>query len=1238
MKILRVKGKNLASIAGEFEIDFTCEPLCSAGIFAISGPTGSGKSTILDAICLALYNNTPRTTGIENAKVPDVGSELIQQGDKRQILRRGATEAYASVEFRAIDGKTYRSVWKVRRAGNKAMGKLQPVEFLLYEAGNLNPLTDRITETENKLILLTGLTFNQFTRTVLLAQNEFARFLKARKEEKAEVLEKLTGTEIYSSISNIIYTKTAALRSEWKETNTQLKQIQLLSKEELQSLQEQVKNISIIEVQLQTKQQALQLQIKWLEHLKALQLSQQEASIQLQHSEKAIEEFHPRSQWLCQIEQVESSRSYWREKNELSASLLHQHSLLEQCIEKKKTQTQEAAHIEDKYNSQKQLVCRHTQEYEQLKPFLIQARRLDIELKHAHQRLQEQENSLMALLKDKEEAEEQQRKRTAALEHTEKQLTQVQLWFEKNKLHEEMCLNMNMILSLFESISSIQKQIENYSGQSAEIQKSKQTSEQHLQSITHSYELTQQELTETGKQRNLLQQQIAKIPIAALRKKYNTLRRQKELLSEAQSRFESLLHTRQKLQQLQLKIKEKQEYGQTLLQELNQNQTHLKAAEIKYHTLRQSFEKAQTTASASVTELRMQLKEKCPCPVCGSTNHPYTQEKVITTSVLNTLKADLEQAEKQYNIYKIRNIQLVSEQKQLQEILFTLSNEAENDQRVCEESVKHWYQHASELNFPIDITLEQLSLSVEKLQEKIQQISQQENEWEKLDNELQELNKTVEQFYLQSEMKQKERQEIIQEINKQDLEISKNSGMLEKLNSQKREILIQLHTYISIPDWESQWTTSPIVFKEKLVHAFEKWQHKTEEKQLLEKRQNQLLSEQKEATKNLSLFLRNETEIRGEQAKSLQQFKLFQKERQALLQGLSADETEKHYQLLIRESTQKLEELNSSKERLSGELQKLIGEELQLKKNVSEQKLQLEASALRLTQWLQAYNTSATETLNEETLTQLLVIPANEIQHFKKIQKQLKENYTITLATYQERNLQLKKHVQTAPPLVPGSQAELEMQQTELQQKNEELLQQKTKLLAQLHIQQENRQQAHLLLEKLEKKSGLLNQWSKLDELIGSQSGYKFKEIAQGYTLDILLSYANKQLHELTPRYQLQRVPDELAIQITDHDLCDEVRSVFSLSGGESFIVSLALALGLSSFSANNHYEENLFIDEGFGTLDSETLQVVMEALERLRSQGRQVGIISHVRELTERIPARINLKKLGNGKSKVEI
>ena len=167
MKILRIQGKNLASIAGEFDIDFTAAPLRSAGIFAICGPTGAGKSTILDAICLALFNNMPRTTGIEGTKMPDVGQEFIQQGDRRQILRRGTAEAMAAIEFIAVDGKSYRSVWRVWRANNKISGKLQPAELRVYPLGDPSPITTGISESENKLIQLIGLNYNQFTRTVL---------------------------------------------------------------------------------------------------------------------------------------------------------------------------------------------------------------------------------------------------------------------------------------------------------------------------------------------------------------------------------------------------------------------------------------------------------------------------------------------------------------------------------------------------------------------------------------------------------------------------------------------------------------------------------------------------------------------------------------------------------------------------------------------------------------------------------------------------------------------------------------------------------------------------------------------------------------------------------------------------------------------------------------------------------------------------------------------------------------
>ena len=159
-----------------------------------------------------------------------------------------------------------------------------------------------------------------------------------------------------------------------------------------------------------------------------------------------------------------------------------------------------------------------------------------------------------------------------------------------------------------------------------------------------------------------------------------------------------------------------------------------------------------------------------------------------------------------------------------------------------------------------------------------------------------------------------------------------------------------------------------------------------------------------------------------------------------------------------------------------------------------------------------------------------------------------------------------------------------------------------------------------------------------MNTLLRSASGNKFKEIAQGYTLDTLLGYANRHLWELTSRYKLQRVPGSLALQVVDLDMLNEVRTVHSLSGGESFLISLALALGLSSLSSNRMNVESLFIDEGFGSLDNDTLGVAMDALERLQTQGRKIGVISHVSEMTERIAVRISLTKTSNGKSEIKI
>ena len=198
--------------------------------------------------------------------------------------------------------------------------------------------------------------------------------------------------------------------------------------------------------------------------------------------------------------------------------------------------------------------------------------------------------------------------------------------------------------------------------------------------------------------------------------------------------------------------------------------------------------------------------------------------------------------------------------------------------------------------------------------------------------------------------------------------------------------------------------------------------------------------------------------------------------------------------------------------------------------------------------------------------------------------------------------------------------------------------QEKTEFVFRLRIQTENKAKVSGLQEELNVRRVESERWAKLNELAGSADGAKFRRVAQGYTLDILLNYANVQLRGLTRRYRLERVPDTLALQVIDRDMCDEVRTVHSLSGGESFLVSLALALGLSSLSSNRMRVESLFIDEGFGSLDAETLRVAMDALESLRTQGRKIGVISHVQEMTERIPVRVRVSRAGNGKSTLDV
>lgn len=240
MKIIAIRLKNLTSIEGSVEIDFTTEPLCSAGIFAISGPTGAGKSTLLDALCLALYDKAPRfATSVESINLADVGESQINQSDVRNLLRRGVGEGYAEVDFLGVDGRRYRSRWSVRRTRNKASGSLQPqtLEVKVLDSGE--ELQGSKKELLAQLVERIGLTYEQFTRTVLLAQNDFATFLKSKGAAKAELLEKLTGTSIYSRISQEVFARNKVEQEAVAVIQSKLEVIELLPEEEFGALQKE---------------------------------------------------------------------------------------------------------------------------------------------------------------------------------------------------------------------------------------------------------------------------------------------------------------------------------------------------------------------------------------------------------------------------------------------------------------------------------------------------------------------------------------------------------------------------------------------------------------------------------------------------------------------------------------------------------------------------------------------------------------------------------------------------------------------------------------------------------------------------------------------------------------------------------------------------------------------------------------------------------------------------------------
>ncbi|MEG1546023.1 MAG: SbcC/MukB-like Walker B domain-containing protein, partial [Bacteroides sp.] len=362
--------------------------------------------------------------------------------------------------------------------------------------------------------------------------------------------------------------------------------------------------------------------------------------------------------------------------------------------------------------------------------------------------------------------------------------------------------------------------------------------------------------------------------------------------------------------------------------------------------------------------------------------------------------------------------------------------------------------------------------------------------------------------------------------------------------------------------------------------------------------------------------------------------------RSKLLDGAEVDEAEAIVQAKLRKTLEveaaSLKQVNEWKSRCAT----LEGQYIQTNASIQTLVADIACTDVLLKDWINSYNEANSIVLTSDELRNLLDKDSSWLSEERGILNGLQEKRTSVAAIFKERIAQADRHqailnrpnTETETPELLKNALPTLMEQAEI------IEQQLAKVEAELLVQRQNRERLKVFEQELNEKRTVAERWAKLNDLIGQASGEKFKIIAQSYTLNVLLLHANKHLSYLSSRYKLQQVPGTLALQLIDRDICDGVRTVYSLSGGESFLISLALALGLSSLSSNNMKVESLFIDEGFGSLDTESLRAAMEALEQLQTQGRKIGVISHVQEMSERITTQIVLSKQSNGRSKVLI
>jgi exonuclease SbcC len=1213
LKICSISGRNLASLADPFRVDFETEPLAGAGLFAITGPTGAGKSTLLDALCLALFNCTPRLSTRGGAVIgleSDLAWERLATNDVRALVRRGASEATAEVEFLGRDGRRYRATWSVRRARGRADGKLQDEQVELRDLARGEVLGGTKTEVLADISKRLGLDFEQFRRSVVLAQGEFAAFLRAKEDERAALLEQMTGAHLYSAVSRKAYERAKEEEAALSQLVALRAQTSPLAEAQRAALEAEEGALTHALEAARRDVEAAARDVAWFDGLARLRAEVEAAQGAQQGAREALEAAAPRREALSRAQAAQAVRGVyeaWQTSRE-RARAAAEAAPIAVAAHEAATAALDVARGANAGALQAHAAAVSAQEASAGE--LQRARDLDVRIQA---KLQERERLASAARAARALETEVAARLPPLIEE------QAAVEVQGDALRERR-VRLVHVSALAGAWASLRPALVAAGGRLAKAREVPAAAVP-AGTLSSTEALLEAQRNLEGAEARLQAAQTAAVQVSsmgeavdrgALRdelKRAEALGLVLEQLARTWDAWSALV---QRGQALRARAGEQQRAASVALEAAATLEARaLATARAERETLERAV--GALTAAASLREHRAALHEDQPCPLCGSSSHPWAGRTEALDQRLHARSEALAGLQRREKALAEEALQRRSEGRTHEALALEHERETVAVQREAEQVAESWRRAVASVG-------KGAPAGPAEAQARLWTSAQRDG--------LVEGRERLEEQLRVADVREAAQREVARALG----EARERVHSAELVLGLEQALAALAAPLEGLSGWRASFLEAPAEVLRRLDRDVEEWAAAGQAEERLEVLRRELERRVLECTKERETLESHVADRERElSAAGLVAAQLSQ-ERAALLAGREADGVERALraavgdrQRAVEVSSAALQAQELARARTEGALRE-AGAHAELLRQLEER------SHDALLRGLEGTGVDAGE------LEALLAWPPRRIEAEAEALRALEEAAVAAGARLEDRRGQLQRHEGAlARPL--GAEEAARRTLGDLSQAHEAAHQRLGAAQQRRAQDDEARFRDAQLAERLAAQSRRAEQWGRLRDVVGSADGKKFRTFAQSLTFEVLLEQANLHLAELARRYALVRVPNRnLEVQVVDHDLADEVRSTASLSGGETFLVSLALALGLSSLGASGVRIESLFIDEGFGTLDPQTLEVALDALDALQATGCKVGIISHVPGLEARLAAQVRVRRVGSGRSVVEV